>query len=70
VVETRSRCGDWEGDLIVGTAPFSAIGTVVDRKSRYLYLVHQPDGHTAADLVVGLRATMGTLAANLRFTLT
>ena len=70
VVETRSRCGDWEGDLIVGTASRSAIGTVVDRKSRYLHLVHLPDGHTAGDLVVGLRATMGTLAANLRFTLT
>ena len=70
VVETRSRCGDWEGDLIVGTASRSAIGTVVDRKSRYVHLVHLPDGHTAADLAVGLRATMGTLAADLRFTLT
>ena len=56
VVETRSRCGDWEGDLIVGTASRSAIGTVVDRKSRYLHLVHLPDGRTAADLVVGLRS--------------
>jgi IS30 family transposase len=70
VVETRSRCGDWEGDLIVGTGSRSAIGTVVDRKSRYLHLVHLPDGHTDADLAVGLRTTMGTLAANLRFTLT
>jgi IS30 family transposase len=70
VVETRSRCGDWEGDLIVGTASRSAIGTVVDRKSRYIHLVHLPDGHTAADLAVGLRATMSPLAANLRFTLT
>ena len=59
-----------EGDLIVGTASRSAIGTLVDRKSRYVQLVHLPDGHTAADLVVGLRSTMGTLAADLRFTLT
>jgi IS30 family transposase len=70
VAETRSRCGDWEGDLIGGTASRSAIGTVVDRKSRYVHLVHLPDGHTAADLAVGLRTTMGTLAAKLRFTLT
>lgn len=70
VVKTRSRCGDWEGDLIVGTASRSAIGTIVDRKSRYVQLVHLPGGHTAADLVAGLRTTMGALGADQRFTLT
>ena len=42
----------------------------MDRRSRYAHLVHLPDGHTAAELAIGLRTTMGTLAANLRFTLT
>jgi IS30 family transposase len=46
------------------------IGTVVDRKSRYVHLVHLPDGHTAAHLAFGLQTAMGPLAANLRFTLT
>ena len=70
VVETRSRCGDWEGDLIVGTASRSAIRTLVDRKSRNVQLVHIPDGHMAADLAAGLRATVGALGTDLRFTLT
>jgi IS30 family transposase len=47
VVLDRSRCGDWEGDLIVGTASRSAIGTLVERASRYLLLVHLPINHSA-----------------------
>jgi len=36
VVEERSRFGDWEGDLIVGTNQDGFITTLVDRKSRRL----------------------------------
>ncbi|MCJ8504302.1 IS30 family transposase, partial [Kocuria flava] len=54
VVEERVRIGDWEGDLIVGTKGRSAIGTLVDRTSRYVRLVHLPNGHAAQALTEAL----------------
>jgi transposase, IS30 family len=50
VVETRTRVGDWEGDLITGRVNKSAIGTLVDRASRYVRLVHLPGGRSSLDL--------------------
>ena len=38
----RQRIGDWEGDLIIDRSSRSAIGTLVDRSSRYQRLVHLP----------------------------
>jgi transposase, IS30 family len=37
-VLTREEFGDWEGDFIKGAANASAIGTLVERKSRYTIL--------------------------------
>ena len=39
--------GHWEGDLITGASNRSAIGTLVDRASRYTILLHLPGRHTA-----------------------
>lgn len=36
IVNERSRFGDWEGDLVVGSGNSGAIATHVERKSRYL----------------------------------
>lgn len=38
----RSQAGHWEGDLIIGDDHLSAIGTLVERQSRLLRLVHLP----------------------------
>jgi IS30 family transposase len=36
IVNERSRFGDWEGDLVVGSRNPAAVGTHVERRSRYL----------------------------------
>jgi IS30 family transposase len=47
-VEGRQVPGHHEGDLIIGsTASRSAVGTIVERTSGYLTLVHLPHGRTA-----------------------
>ena len=70
VVEQRTRIGDWEGDLITGRVNRSAIGTLVDRTSRYVRLIHLPDGRRADHLHVGLVRAMCDLPAEARRTLT
>lgn len=70
VVEERSRAGDWEGDLIIGSRTQSAIGTLVDRKYGYVLLLHLPAGHSSAEVTRALAHTMESLPSNLRRTLT
>jgi len=36
IVNKRSRFGDWEGDLVVGSRSLAAVATHVERRSRYL----------------------------------
>jgi transposase, IS30 family len=62
--------GDWEGDLLVGPSSRSAIGTLVERCSRYVLLVHLPLGHGAEQCRLALSAALGALPAQLRQTLT
>ena len=40
--EDRSQPGHWEGDVIVGPQHRSAIGTLVERQSRLVKLIHLP----------------------------
>jgi len=56
IVETRTRIGDWEGDLIVGKHSRSEIGTLVDRTSRAVCPIHLP---SVIALSVGHRGIAG-----------
>lgn len=69
-VEDRAVPGHWEGDLIVGTASASAIGTLVERATRYTILLHLPDDHTAESVATAMIAAMKDLPADLRRTIT
>jgi IS30 family transposase len=69
-IEDRAVPGHWEGDLITGARNQSAIGTLVERATRYVLLVHLPGGHTAEEVRDGLIRTVSALPAHLRGSLT
>ena len=66
----RAVPGHWEGDLIIGKGGRSAIGTLVERSSRYVMLFRLPNGRNAEAVRIGLTRVIATLPAELRKTLT
>jgi len=69
-VADRAVPGHWEGDLILGAEAKSAIGTLVERASRFVLLLHLPDDHGALAVQQAIVAKMAQLPAVLRRTLT
>ena len=70
-VADRAVPGHWEGDLILGSvASGSAIGTLVERATRYVLLLHLPDNHTALTVQQAMVAKMSELPEQLLRTLT
>jgi IS30 family transposase len=69
-VEDRAVPGHWEGDLIMGAGNASAIGTLVERATGFLGLLHLPGDHTAVTMQTAICDYMATLPATLRQTLT
>jgi IS30 family transposase len=70
-VEDRAVPGHWEGDLIMGSvASNSAIGSLVERTTRYVLLLHLPQGHGADAVAEAMVTAMSRLPDTLRRTLT
>jgi IS30 family transposase len=65
----RQVAGHWEGDLIKGAGNASAVGTLVERKSRFVLLA-KVDGVDAESVLEGFTRRMRTLPRGLRQTLT
>ncbi|MCQ8195599.1 IS30 family transposase [Streptomyces rugosispiralis] len=66
----RAVPGHWEGDLIIGKDGASAIGTLVERATRYVMLVHLPGGRAAEDVSTALQTIVQTLPRHLVKSLT
>lgn len=68
-VAARIVPGHWEGDLIKGAGGRSAIGTLVERTSRYVMLVRL-DGMSAQHILDGYTRRLREIPSSLRKTLT
>ncbi|MFF7990830.1 IS30 family transposase [Kitasatospora xanthocidica] len=68
--EDRVLPGHWEGDLIIGKDGKSAIGTLVERATRYVVLLHLPEGRGAEHVRDALISTAKTLPGHLMRSLT
>ena len=69
-VEDRAVPGHWEGDLIIGAKGRSAVGTLVERSTRYTLLLYWPNGHSAAEVQDAVIAKLAGLPDSLRLSLT
>jgi transposase, IS30 family len=61
----RAVPGHWEGDLIIGKDCRSAVGTLVERTSRYVLLLPLPDGRDANSVGEALRTAIARLPEHL-----
>jgi transposase, IS30 family len=69
-VEDRAVPGHWEGDLIMGANNHSAIGTLVERSTRFVMLLHLPHGRSAQAVSDAMAAKILELPAALRRSIT
>ena len=69
-IEDRAVPGHWEGDLIIGKLSGSAIGTLVERTTRYVMLLHLPGAHDAEAVLEALTRQVATLPQQLIRSLT
>ena len=67
--EDRAVPGHWEGDLVMGRRP-SAVGTLVERHSRFVQLFALPDGWRADQVRPALTTSITRLPDQLRRSLT
>lgn len=69
-VADRAIPGHWEGDLVLGAANRSAVGTLVERSTRFTILLHLPERHNAETVAAAMIREMSQLPEHLRMSLT
>ncbi len=69
-VADRAVPGHWEGDLILGEGGRSAVGTLVERTTRLVLLLHLEGDRSAVNVEAAMRRAVATLPAELRRSIT
>jgi IS30 family transposase len=69
-VADRAVPGHWEGDLIMGKDNLSAVGTLVERSTRYTLLLHLGAGKDAVSVKEAMKKAIRTLPSKLVKTIT
>src|SRR6185312_13355098 len=59
--DDRAVPGHWEGDLIAGPQHHSAIGTLVERTTGFVMLLHLPEGRSAPVVAQAMVEAMSEL---------
>jgi len=68
-IELREEIGHWESDLVIGRENKSAIATIVERKTRFVYIIGVKSKHTKI-VTKAIATTMKKLHPDLRKTIT
>jgi IS30 family transposase len=68
--DDRAIPGHWEGDLIIGAHSTSAIGTLVERTTGFVMLLHLPGDHSAATVAAAMTAKIPEIPEVLHRSLT
>lgn len=68
-VADRAVPGHWEGDLILGSNG-TAIGTLVERTTRFVILLHLPESHDADTVAKAMIHEMRSIPEHLRRSIT
>lgn len=69
-VDDRAVPGHWEGDLILGTNGRSAVGTLVERTTPLVLLLHLKGGRAAVSVEAAMRTAIATLPDERRRSIT
>ncbi len=69
-IEDRAVPGHWVGDLILGAGGRSAVGTLVERSTRLVLLLHLDGGRSAVTVEAAMRRAIEELPAELRRSIT
>jgi len=68
-IQLREEVGHWEGDLMIGVGQKSAIATVVERKTRYTFIM-KIDNRKSKTVTKAFAKSLNTLPKNIRKSMT